>query len=106
MERTDTLRRWLRGRGLTPADIAAGLAWYEAARLEGRTPVDEDVLAAADASHAALVQRCLGNGQVPTVAITHQHTHVFRYTWLVVLAAACGGAAVDGVRWLVSALLR
>jgi hypothetical protein len=63
------------------------------------------VLAQADASHAEAVSRCLGNGHAPTVAITHQHTHVFRYSWRLFLAAFCGAAAVDGIRWVL-ALLR
>jgi hypothetical protein len=99
--RRDMLRRWLRGKGYHPADIAIALAWYDAEASAGRKPTDQDVLAQCEFGHERAVGRY---DEAPPQQLTIKHEH--RMAWRLLLAAAAGGAFVRGLEWLVSALTR
>jgi len=105
--RRDLIRRWLKGYGHSPAEIAVALAWYDAEIAVGRQPKDSAVQVQADAAHADAVARTLGDTDAPIAQITHlhQHTHQFDLSWKLYLSAAAGGATIEALRWAL-ALMR
>ena len=90
MHREDLLRKWLRGKQVHPADIAATLTWYEAESAVGRVPSDDAVLRKADEFHAQAV------GQYRPIA-PHQVVVNHKWTWSwKVAASALLGALIGG----------
>lgn len=98
-DRKDLLRKWLRSRGIHPADIAVSLEWYEQERAVGRNPADAQVLERAEKCHADAV------GQFRKV---EPGNIVVRYelSWKIVGFAALASFVGSALWDLVQTLLR
>jgi hypothetical protein len=94
MTRRDLLRRWLRGKGYHPQDIATALAWYDAEVSAGRSPKDADVVAQCDAGHGSAVER-YGTAAPREFIVRHEH----RLTWRLLAAAFAGSALAQVLGW-------
>ena len=90
--RKPLLRRWLKGHGYTPNEIAVALAWYSATLADGRQPPDAEVAGQADEAHANLVAQCAGDPTPPVTVIQHQHRHQMPVSWKVAVMAAAGSS--------------